>query len=292
MKTSVDNVIFYVEKVTPFQFENFLKQLDLGELHGKIQRVKYKMGTGASEYHHNLYVGEGGGAIYIGYEHNSSPRGQNSYRLRLEVNPSKHSTEQLNAAKEWFIGIFVQSFWGNTKLIKGIDLAFDVPIALDRLHAISLTGRARQQFKNTVYFGTSGKHGRLKMYDKKAELKKKQGIEIPEEHLTRIEYSIRMGEPVTFQLFSKVGNMNIDKEYQISEFKIGETEGLIKACVLAVISGEMELKEFTRTYREKTKKALADMGLLELDRAYSNAHGALMDTIHSWLVSNKDTILA
>lgn len=292
MKTTLDNLILYVENVTPFQFENFMERLDQAEIDGNVQRVRYKLGTGASEYHHNLNIGEGGGAIYIGYEHNSSPRNQNSYRLRFEVNPAKTSTEKMNDARDWAVGIFIQSFQQNTKLIKGIDVAFDVPVAIERLHAISLTGRARQQFKNTVYFGTSGKHGRLKIYDKKTELKKKQGIEIPEEHLTRIEYSVRLDEGLTFHLFSKLSNLNINGEYQISELKMGQTEGLVKACVLAVTSGQMELKELSRTYREKTKKALADMGLLDLDHAYNNAQREIIASIKKFLVTDKDTIKA
>lgn len=279
MITSLDNLIYYVEDVTVFQWDNFIRRLEIAETYGQVPRVKREVGLGFSKYHHNVRIGEGAGAIHIGYKHNSSQENQDSYRLRFEMNPSKELSENVSAARQKALDIFTGSVSNNVKLIKGIDVAFDVPIAKDRLFVFSKTGRQRQIVKGTYYYGERGQTGNLKIYDKKKEIKKKQGIEIQEEHLTRIEFSLRLEDPLTFQLFTKKINIGMNDLYQVSELNIGKTEGVIKACLIAVASGEMQMGELSRTYQLKTKKALADMGLLDLDHAYANAHKKIFKTV-------------
>src|SRR5690606_5158489 len=104
-------------------------------------------------------------------------------------------------------------------------------------------------------------------------------------------YSVRLKEPVTLQVFSKMPNWKINETYQISELNLGKTDGVIKACVLAITSGQMELKELSRTYQTKTKKALENMGLLDLDHEYSNARARITNEIQSLLSQPNNTIL-
>lgn len=293
MKPILDNLILYVDDVTLYQFDNFRRELEIAETYGKIPRVSFYIGTRITKYHYNLTIGQGAGAVHIGYKHNTSKENKlDGYRLRLEVNPSKKSGTAVDDAREWFNAIFIQSFVNNTKLIKGIDIAYDVPVAINRLFTVSLTGRQRNINKGTIYYGERGQHGNLKIYDKKKELKEKQGIEIKEEHLTRIEYSVRLDEPMTIHFFGQFPNMGINKMYQVSELKIGETEGVVKACLIAINSGEMQIGELSRTYQNKTKKALADMGLLDLDHAYTNAKKEIIKVIQKYLITSKDTILS
>lgn len=292
MRTSMDNLILYVENVTDYQFSNFNQQLEIAETYGRIPRVKYFVGVRITQYHHNLTIGEGGGAVYIGYKHNTAKEGSyDGYRLRMEVNPSKHGGKSMEKAKEWFNELFVQSFLNNQKKIKGIDIAYDIPIAKNDLYVVSKTGREKQILKGTVFYGERSQHGHLKIYDKKKELKERQGIEIPEEHLTRIEFSVRIEEPMTIQLFASIGHMHINDMYQVSELKIDNSEGLVKACLIAISTGEMQMNELTRTYQNKTKKALASMGLLDLDHEYTNAQKEIINIIKQYLTPSKDTIL-
>lgn len=291
METNIDNLILNVLDVTPYQFETFAQQLEIAETYGKIPRVKREIGVGVSKYHHIVRIGEGAGAIHIGYKHNSSPEAQNAYKLRLEVNPSKATSEQMAKAREWAVQIFANCFATNTKMIKGVDIAYDVPIAMDRLFVASMTGRKRQIVKGTIYYGERGQNGNLKIYDKKKELSKKQGIQVSEEHLTRIEFSLRLEDPITFQLFSKLDKFGINDLYQVSELNIGKADGVVKACLIAVSSGEMQMGELSRTYQNKTKRALADMGLLDLDHAYTNAQKEILDVIRQYLTITNDTIL-
>lgn len=292
MKTSLDNLILYVENVTDYQFNKFQQQLEIAETYGRIPRVKYFVGVRITQYHHNLTIGEGGGAVYIGYKHNTAKEhSYDGYRLRMEVNPSKHGGKGVEKAKQWFNELFVQSFLNNTKKIKGIDVAYDIPIAKNNLYVVSKTGREKQILKGTVFYGERSQHGHLKIYDKKKELKERQGIEIPEEHLTRVEFSVRIEEPMTIQFFGSIGHMGINDMYQVSELKIDNSEGLVKACLIAVSTGEMQMNELTRTYQNKTKKALASMGLLDLDHEYTNAQKEIINIIKQYLAPSKDTIL-
>lgn len=291
MKTNIDNLILNVLDVTPYQFENFGRQLEIAETYGKIPRVKSEIGTGVSKYHHNIRIGEGSGAIHIGYKHNSSPENQSTYKLRFEVNPSKTTSEQMKVAREWAIQIFLNCFSMNIKKIKGVDIAYDIPVAMDKLFIASKTGRKRQILKDTIYFGERGQHGNLKMYDKKKELRKKQGIEVSEEHLTRIEFSVRLEEPLTFQLFSKLDHFGVNNLYQVSELNIENSTGVVKAGLISVSLGHMQMNEFSRSYQVKIKKALADMGLLDLDHEYTNAQKEITDIIRQYLTISNDTIL-
>lgn len=290
MKTTIDNLILYVMDVTPYQFDNFIRTLEIAETYGKIPRVKTEIGHGVSKYHKNVKIGEGAGAMHIGYKHNSSPENQNTYKLRLEVNPSKTTSEQMAVARDRAVQIFTGIFDRNEKRIKGIDIAYDVPIAMKKLFIVSNTGRQRQIVKGTTYYGERGQNGNLKVYDKKKELSKKQGIEVEEEHLTRIEYSLRLEDPVTFHLFTKLENIGVNKLYQVSELNLGESEGMIKAFIIAINTGDFQINELSRTYQQKTKKALAAMSLLDLDHEYTNAQKEIITTIQKYLTSNDNTI--
>lgn len=293
MKVSFDNLIYYVEDATTYQHDEFRRQLEIAETYGRISQVRHSIGNGFSKYHYNTFIGVGAGAIHIGYKHNSSPEGQNSYRMRVEVNPSKKLAKDAERAQRMAMSIIAECFSKNTKYVRGVEVAFDIPIPRERLCVVSKTGRERNMYKGTVYYGERGQHGYLKMYDKKKELKQKQGKEIAEEHLTRIEISLRFETnefPLTFHLFSKISSMNFNDLYQVSELKIQESVGNVKACIIAVTSGEMQIGELSRAAQVKMKKALADMGLLDLDLAYANASRKSSKLLLDFVSNNNPSI--
>lgn len=290
MKVSCDNAIFVFEDVTKYQWEEFRTQVEVAETYGRIPRVKFYIGKGISEYHHNLRIGEGAGAVHIGYKHNSAKEHRDSYNMRMEVNPSKRASGPVGDAQEWFRELVAQSFVRCRKLIKGIDVAFDIPVAKRNLFVVSLTGRERGLFSGTEYYGVGGNNGRLKVYDKKKELQQKQGIEIDQEELTRIEFSLRLDEPMTMQFFPAL-SLSMNKFYQVSYMDLEKTEGVVKACAIAVQSGEMSMNELPRTYKMKTKKAMEDMGLLDLDHEYSIAQKEIITLLKRYLAPTKDSIL-
>lgn len=272
----IDNLVIYVEDIRMHAFEMFKKRLEVAEYKGQIPRLRFHIGTAYSDYHYRLHVGEGGGAIAIGFKHNSCSSQDEFFRMRVEFNPQKNGE-----AFRGFWVVFNTFFYEFTRKIKQFDIAFDVPVPIDRVHCVSLTGRQKGYFKGTKYFGSPGNHGRMKIYDKKKELEEKQKIEIDEE-ITRIEYTARFEEPMTVQWLSKVDNFGINEQYQISIFNEEKLTGELKACVLALHHELVEFKEFTRTTKKKIKNALSSMGQLDLDHAYKSALKKNVQTITSY----------
>ena len=274
---NIDNLIIYVENVRMSAFEYFRKKIDDAELAGKIPPVRMTIGKGWSDYHYRLNIGQGGGAVTIGYKHNSVRHNEEFFTMRMEFNPSKNTEDY-----ETFWSIFGELFIKHAKKIKQLDLAFDVPAEIRRIFAVSLTGRQRAYYKSTQYFGSAGNTGRLKIYDKKAELEEKQGVTVVDEHKTRIEYTLRLEEPITIQLLSKA-NLTINQEYQIVLLHEEKLTGEIKAAVLGIHHGYMKMNEFTRTTKTKIKKALESMEQLDLDHAYHNARTKIIKKVSSYL---------
>lgn len=274
---TIDNLVIYIYEVTPHNFEFLRRKIDDLEMSGKVPEAKLTIGKGYSEYHYRLNIGKGSGAITIGYKHNSKRENEDSYTMRIEFNPMKNKVEQY----VHFWDLFKELYLHHVKKIKSFDVAFDLPVNNLSLIAISLTGRQRGSFKDTVYYGSPGNTGRLKIYNKKVELEEKQGVKINNDNLTRVEYSYRFLEPLTLQWLSKV-NTSINDEYSIAVLDSEKMTGEIKAAVLGIQLGYMKMSEFTRTTKTKIKKALESMGQLDLDHAYTNAKDKNIKLIGSY----------
>lgn len=256
-----DNLVIYVDMLHIEHWQEFFDKLQKAEMDGKIPNMRFSIGKGRSEYHYKLNISQGGGAISIGYKHNSSREFEGFYTMRVEFNPNKQSK-----LYEGFWEVFRSYFHHYQKKVKQVDIAFDVPIDIKKIIAVSLTGRQKSYFHSTTYYGSSGNHGRLKIYDKKTELEEVQDIKI-EGDLTRIEYTIKFEEPITFQLLSKA-HLTMMDEYEISLINVDDLKGELKAAILAIYHGYMSFGEFTRTTKTKIKSALQDMEKLDLDHAY------------------------
>lgn len=276
----LDNLVIYVERIDISVFELFKNRLERAEEQGKIPPIRFTIGKGYSDYHYRLNVGQGGGAITIGYKHNSARSSETFYTMRVEFNPQKNQR-----LYEGFWEVFRGTFEVFTKRIKQLDLAFDVPVHNKKIFAFSLTGRQKSYYRDTLYFGSSGNTGRLKIYDKKAELDEKQGVAIVDEHRTRIEYTIKFDEPMTLQLFSKVTQLSINAEYEIVHLDVEKLTGEVKAAVLAIHHDWMKMSEFTRTTKTKIKSAMASMEKFDLDHAYQIAQEKIIKEINSYLTS-------
>lgn len=272
----LDNLVFYTEEVRMSAFNYFREKLDAAEMAGTVPTVRLTIGKGRSEYHYRLNIGQGGGAITVSFKHNSARENEEFYRMRIEFNPQK-----CGKLYNGFWKVYNALFCRHVKKVKQMDLAFDIPVVNNQVMVYSLTGRDKSYFKDTQYFGVSGKDGRLKVYDKKTELEEKQGIKIEEEAKTRIEYTKKFDEPLIPQVLSKM-EIGINADYKIAIFNGEKVKGEIKACILAVQNNMIQMNEFTRTTKTKIKKALDDMGQLDLDHAYQSAKHEVIKTITSY----------
>lgn len=272
--TTLDNLVLNVEKVTQETFEKFGKDLSRLETFSKLPEIFYSVGKGYSEYHHNLNIGIGSGGLRIGYKHNSAKQ-SNQYTMRLEFNPSKQSEE--NYGEFW--SLFKKTFKDHVKLIKQFDIAFDIAAEPREIISVSLTGRQRTILKDTVYFGSRGNHGRLKIYNKKKEIEDKQKIKMdPNIKLTRIEYTVKLDKGVTAQMLSKA-DLKINEQYQLSLLSLDKFSGEVKSMLIAFHNGWVQWNEFTRTSKMKIKKALDNMTLLDIDKCYLNARKEIIESI-------------
>lgn len=276
---SIDRLILYVNHVHVERFQKFYDVMEYGERNGYIDKLIVYHSNDIKGYHYNLKVGEGAGAVHIGYKHNSANEREDGYALRMECNPSKQTKND-----RWFLKMFTSAFSNYEKRIKGVDIAFDINTNISNVFPISLTGRDMNIYRGTKYFGCRGEHGFMRIYDKKKELKEKQGIEIDEER-TRIEFAARFCDGFTLQELAYM-ELGIDKLYKVAVCDLDKLEGVVKACVIAVSSGQMDIKELSRTYRQKTKNALDSMRLLGLDDALRGARGSIVEIVKRYTVFN------
>lgn len=279
IECKLDNLVVYIEAVRMNTFNVFRDRLEEQEYLSKIPPIRLTIGKGYSDYHYRLNVGQGGGAVTVGFKHNSVRSNEEFYTMRVEFNPQKNGIDY-----EAFWEVFARIFKDHTKRIKQLDLAFDVPVPINKIFAFSLTGRQKAYYKSTLYFGSPGNTGRLKIYDKKAELDEKQGVAIVEEHRTRIEYTLRFEEPLSLQLLSKA-SLTINTEYEIVHLNEEKLSGETKAAVLAIHHDWMKMSEFTRTTKTKIKSAVASMEKFDLDHAYHNAQKTIIEKINSYLIT-------
>lgn len=267
----LDRLILKYEKVTEEQFAKFLKSLNARQVLVKNTVVKYTLGTAIKDFHHNINIGQGEGAIFIGFKHNSSKQTK-EYNLKVEFNPNKLQDQSLheddvNAIQKFVFGTLNNVLKGNKRLITGFDVAFDLTVNNSRIVPISNTGRMQDRHKGTIYYGNRGKHGYLKIYDKKKELLEVHKREISDDDLTRIEYSFRISDGLVINDLGKEPIFRISDLYNFSFIDYKSLKGTLKACVLAYSTGLMDLKEFPRRTKDNIKKALKDMEQLDLDHA-------------------------
>jgi Replication initiation factor len=273
----LDNLILNVQHVTFDQFQEFCEVLQRNLLTDQNEeRLTSFQLSRAREYHYNVIVGSGGGASYIGYMHNSEKVSGKGFTLKLEVNPNKRSEKQ-----DKFAQLFADFFSGHKKLIKGGEIALDIPVDPKRVMAVSLTGRTQDRHKGTVYFGSRGKNGYLKIYDKKKEYSEVQKVQIDSENLTRLEFSFRVKEGLNIQQM-KSFDVGMNELYKITIFdesKLDKCDAITKALVYSYANGFQDIKEFTYTYKKKIKKALDSMEILDMDGYFKSAKVNVIDSI-------------
>lgn len=119
---------------------------------------------------------------------------------QLRVNPNKHMHE------EWFQELLARFLeYNGDAYIRKFDYAIDLEIAQKDVQVFE-TRKEKGLYKGTRYYGQSGRHGYLKIYDKAKELKK-HGVECPDV-LTRVEYTFMNGMiPSLEKVFVCVDNL-------------------------------------------------------------------------------------
>jgi hypothetical protein len=266
----LDNLVLIIENVTSTDMEQFNKGLERIDFSGNIE-VNFYIGKQISQYHYNYHIGAFGeqGAIHIGWKHNNAKGiernhdSQEMHKMRIEFNPSHQPPDRP------IFDIFREIFLNHKKRIYYMDLAIDTETDLRTLNISSLTGKDRNIVHGTIYYGQRGKDGRLKVYDKKKEQSVKHKIKpenLPYEHWTRLEYTVKFEEGITIDNIINY-KPKINQQYLItcpSDTKKLTAE--LRSYIQSIQDGYCELKEFSRTNRNKIKETLATFSTVDMDK--------------------------
>src|SRR5688500_16670495 len=105
MQIFMDGITVFYDEIRPDVFNDFLIGLSNLEAQAYCPEIKRWVGKRASEYHHNVMIGDGEGAMIVQYKHNSKPEREPFYSVRVEYNPQKVNV--VGFAIDWLKECFV-----------------------------------------------------------------------------------------------------------------------------------------------------------------------------------------
>jgi hypothetical protein len=267
---SLDRLNFRIEDIHVDDFQAFYNTLDAFEKAGAVN-IRRQFKTGASEYAYNLYFGQGDGAVYIGYRHNSTNAKltRERFHMKVELNPNKHKFEDYKS-----LWISLGDFRNFRKTIKSVDLAFDLlGVPISAIVPVSTTGKCANRVHGTFYFGQRGSHGFVRIYDKA----KEEGLKDIDK--TRVEFTISFAEPVTFQIFQAIDGYDVFEKYIISAVDFDKLDAEMACILFALHHAFRSLKDFTRRKQEKIKKALLGTERIDFQSVFSEQKSGVFQTV-------------
>jgi hypothetical protein len=270
----LDRINFRIEEVHVDDFQRFLDSLDTVERMGLLN-VRREFRKGVSEYAYNLHIGQGDGAVYIGYRHNSAnaKMEKERFHMKVEFNPNKHSFDEY---KQFWL--CMTDFREYKKGIKSIDLAFDLyGVSIDSIVPVSLTGKWMNKFQGTFYFGQRGSYGFLRIYDKA----KEEGLK--DEAKTRVEFTIEFPEATTFQIFQSVSSYDVFEQYIVSVVDYDKLDAEMACILFSLHHAFRSLKEFSRRKQEKIKKALLETERIDFQTVFDEQKEAVFQAVRKCL---------
>lgn len=125
--------------------------------------------------------------------------------FQLRVNPNKYMCE------EWFTTLLKKLLPNvSSGYIRKYDYAVDIPCNPKYVDIVN-TRKERGLYKGTRYFGQAGRHGYVKIYDKKKDLEK-IGVEVDTE-LTRVEHTLFNSQKVSLEKAVVYDSNSMKKDY-------------------------------------------------------------------------------
>lgn len=266
---ALDRLNIRICDVHKSDFEAFVRDLSRFEELGTIN-LRWENKKGAKDYFYNLHVGQGDGAVYVGYRHNSvNPKlARERFDMKLELNPNKHDWEKYKSF--W---ICMSDFRGLRKGVKSIDLAFDIDRPISRIVPVSTTGKDPNKIRGTFYFGQRGSHGFVRIYDKA----KEEGLEGVDK--TRVEFTICFEDPVTLQVFKSISEYGVFEDYIISVVDFDKFDAEMACVLFGIQHGFRSLKDFSRRKQEKIKKALLETERIEFQSIFERRKSEIVDMV-------------
>lgn len=302
-----------IKNVSLDEYNSFLTKLESNKpFHYPNTIINDKMSSSMKSYRYNMNFGYGEGGIRVDYWHNTLPSDASVGDLRIEFNPNKFSYTEYDYEVNYESGMVLkhskpyEMFFkilnthfdrrgtknaltgeskGHVRVIREFDIAYDFNIDKKNIMIASLTGKEHSNYKGTLYWGNKHTHGYLKCYDKKKERKDDKAYE-KYEHLTRIEYTFRFEGNIGVNEISRIEDFEMDKQYTISiydDLMLQTIDPTVKAYLLCYMNGLMEMKEFSRRYKEKVKDALKQMNLINLNSLTKRHQKQILNSISKYI---------
>jgi len=272
IRMSLDRINFRIEDVHVDDFQRFHDSLDIVEKMGFLN-VRRDFGKGHSEYKYNFHIGQGDGAVYVGYRHNSENAKlvRERFHVKVEYNPSKHNRDDF---KQFWL--CMSDFSMFRKSIKSVDIAFDLlGVPISAIVPVSTTGKAMNKYQTTMYFGQRSSNGFMRIYDKAKEEGKKDEVK------TRIEFTLVFPPETTFQLLQSVSSYDVFEQYIVSVVQYEKLDAELACVLYAINSGFRSLKDFTRRKQEKIKNALLETERINFQAVFDEQKTRLFQDIKS-----------
>lgn len=263
---TLDMINMRINSVHIDDYNAFKADLDYFETVGALPRVNFTVGKGISDYRYKLHIGEGGGAVYIGYQANgvNAKVAKERFDMKIEFNPAKHDFKKYN-----MLWKALSRFKGFKKGIKGFDIAYDINCKINDVMPLSLSGKKTNRLYGSYYFGQKGSNGFMKIYDKMQEEidSNKEVSEVIDK--TRFEVSIVFAEPTNLQLLSSLDSFKLSELYAVSVGDMDKLDIETKCVIHCLQTGFITFEQVeSRRKREKIKKALKELGTIDFDDIY------------------------
>lgn len=226
--------------------------------------VNYYVQRGFSEYRNNYQVNEficenpfnasdSYNKFWFAYQHNSEPLSEHplhKFKLVLEFNPNKCviSGVLLKLLCTFFYNL-------NNVYLKSLDVAYDIPIHIDNFVVDKgykhYTCDIVKDDGRTIYLGSPGSDGRIKIYNKGIE----QGVSYD---WTRWEITLKFKNTLVSQILACCFNFNFNPPEVLyyDSLILDDFDVKMKCYIYSIKNGYVKLDDFSRKIKDKIKSQL------------------------------------
>lgn len=181
------------------------------------------------------------------------------YNCRIEFNPNKllvadYSFKDGLGGRDIILDIcnYLKGISSDV-IIKRVDYSCDIPVSIDDV-IVPVSKKNKQTYKDTLYFGAPGSHGRLKIYNKTIESNLDYDC-------TRIEYTFKYNRGLNFEkIYVCGGGVDMNKIDNLTS----NTRVLVRLCSALKASDidyTLYLKDLNSRKRKEVISAVEDAGL-------------------------------
>lgn len=212
--------------------------------------------------------------VHLKYWHNAQV-GTNYglHKLQIKFNFNKVRDSELF---DWLCDVVLYKHLDHLR-VSSVDMCTDIKSPITSFIVDKGRKKNARSYNGTLYFGDRGRNGAVKIYDKGKEQKS-------DEVLTRFEITIKpLDLTGSMRLLSKefVAQYSVPDVLVLDTWQLGlQVDPLLKASVLCVLNGDMNINEFSYYYRKKIKDFMSNMKSFNIDdSSISDINKAMLSEI-------------